>query len=140
MHTYFLFAKRSPVASLRATRKMIDVAAARSPQFRDGRRVQAVLREQRHTQQVQETLRDRQRYRRKRSRPKRERQQAERGMRRLPPKATAAKAAEAVRQHAAAEQRAAGSTQAARVCTASVHMMCLRCAVSIRLTIKVCDL
>ena len=71
----------------------------------------------------QETLRDRQRDRRKRSRPKHEREQAER--REAAAAQTAAKAAAA--QAAVVEGRggaaacgsgaAAGSTQAARVCT-----------------------
>ena len=79
----------------------------------------------------QETLRDRQRDRRKRSRLKREREQAER--REAAAAQTAAKASAAIaprqpssRRRASVWQRgaAAGSTQAARVCTASVHVMC----------------
>ena len=79
----------------------------------------------------QEALRDRQRDRTKRSRPKREREQAERreaAAAQTAAKATAAKAVvvEAARQRAAAcgSGAAAGSTHAARVCTAPVHVMC----------------
>ena len=87
----------------------------------------------------QEALRDRQRDRTKRSSPKREREQAERreaAAAQTAAKATAAKAVvvEAARQRAAAEQRLAALKQ--RTCA---QPQCTCCAVSIRLTIKACD-